>query len=291
MYYFLNFIFNFIFNFISITQSNFEQITTSIFLGNIGNFTTYLNNELLLNYLYLFLIGIVVGFLNVIAGGGSVFVLPFLIFMGLDTATANGTNRLGVLMQTYSAVATYKKDFLEEYKISWQMSLLTIPGAIAGTLLAINTSNEMFEIILGIIMIFVVINMLFTINIKQNKEEINILPKLMYFYMFLIGFYGGFIQVGIGFILMFVVSKVLHKNLIKTNFHKSFIVLIYTIPSLFIFVLNGNVDWILGIILGIGSAIGSFLAVRSSLKNGEKIIKPVMIISILVIVAKLFKLF
>ena len=287
MYYF----WIYFFKIISISSSNVDILTSSSIFGNVSQFFMNISNDLLLNYLYLFLIGIAVGFMNVIAGGGSVFVLPFLIFMGLDTTTANGTNRLGVMMQTYSAVATYKKDFLEEYKISWQMSLLTIPGAIAGALLALNTSNEMFEIILGVIMIFVVINMVFTLNIKQTQNEINKLPKLMYFYMLLIGFYGGFIQVGIGFILMFVVSKVLHKNLVKTNFHKSFIVLIYTVPSFLIFVFNGNIDWVLGIILGIGSSIGSFLAVKSSLKNGEKIIKPIMIISILIIVAKLFKLF
>lgn len=287
----MNFILVLICKIISSSLINLNLLIESSLFDSLSNFAVNLNNDLLLNYLYLFLIGIAVGFLNVIAGGGSVFVLPFLIFMGLDTATANGTNRLGVMMQTYSAVATYKKDFLEEYKISWQMSLLTIPGAIAGTLLAINTSNEMFEIILGVIMIFVVINMVFTLNIKQTQDEINKLPKSMYIYMLLIGFYGGFIQVGIGFILMFVISKVLHKNLVKTNFHKSFIVLIYTVPSFIIFVINGNVDWILGLILGIGSSIGSFWAVRSSLKNGEKIIKPIMIVSILIIVAKLFKLF
>lgn len=255
----------------------------------------FLNNDLygftLLQFIILFIIGIAVGFINVIAGGGSVFVLPFLIFMGLDTTTANGTNRLGIFMQTFSAVKTYKKDLKEEYPISWKMSLITIPGAIVGTLTAVKITGEVFEFILGIVMIFVMLSMVFNFKISNNKEELLKMPLIMYPVMFLVGFYGGFIQVGIGFILMFVVNKILHKNLVKTNFHKSFIVMVYTVPSLLIFIYNGNMNLLLGLILGIGSSIGSYAAVKISISKGDKIIKPILLLSMLLIALKLFKVY
>lgn len=245
----------------------------------------------LLKYIGLLFLGVGVGFLNVLAGGGSVFVLPFLIFIGLDTSTANGTNRLGIFMQTFSAIRAYKKDFYEEFPLSWKMSFVTIPGAIIGTLVALEIKSEVFEYILGVVMIFVMISMLFNIKIDNAKNELKKLPWLMYPVMFAIGFYGGFIQVGIGFILMYVISKILHKNLIKTNFHKSFIVMIYTIPSLLLFVFNGYVDFLLGIILGIGSSIGSYFAVKMSIRKGEKIIKPILLFAMLLIILKLFKVY
>ncbi|MFY8160360.1 MAG: sulfite exporter TauE/SafE family protein [Candidatus Kapaibacteriota bacterium] len=245
----------------------------------------------LLQFIILFIIGLAVGFINVIAGGGSVFVLPFLIFMGLDTTTANGTNRLGIFMQTFSAVRTYKKEFIDEYSLSWKMSIITIPGAIIGTLAAVRITGEVFEFILGLVMIFVMLSMVFNLKISNVKEELMKMPFIMYPVMFLIGFYGGFIQVGIGFILMYAVNKILHKNLVKTNFHKSFIVMIYTIPSLLIFIFNGNLNLLLGLILGIGSSLGSYIAVKVSISKGEKIIKPVLLISMLLIALKLLKVY
>lgn len=267
-----------------------------ILIKNITEIYNYLNlislfGHSIIEYFILLIIGFLVGFINVIAGGGSVFVLPFLIFLGLDHNTANGTNRIGIFMQTLAAVRTYKRDFYEEYPIGWKMSLLTIPGAITGTITAVNVSSEVFEMILALVMIFVMFTMVFNIKINNHDEELNTLPKIMYLIMFLVGFYGGFIQVGIGFILMFVVNKFLNKNLVKTNFHKSFIVMIYTIPSLIIFILNDNIDWLLGIVLGIGSAIGSYVSVKVSIKNGDKVIKPILIVSMLVIILKLFKLY
>ena len=86
----------------------------------------------------LVLVGLIAGFLNVNAGGGSTLTLPTLIFLGLDTSVANGTNRIAILLQNISAVQSFKQEKYFDFKTSLKLSLFTFPGAIAGALLAVK---------------------------------------------------------------------------------------------------------------------------------------------------------
>jgi uncharacterized membrane protein YfcA len=105
--------------------------------------------------------------------------------------------------------------------------------------------------------------------------------------MFAIGFYGGFIQVGVGFLIMAALYHLLRIDLIRVNMHKVFITMIYTVPTLLIFIWSGNVDWLLGLSLAAGTSIGGWWAVRFSIKGGERFIRYVMVLAIFIIALKL----
>ena len=102
----------------------------------------------------------IAAFINVNAGGGSSLTLPVLIFLGLDPSVANGTNRVAILFQNVSAVYAFKKEKFYELKNSLILSALTLPGAIIGAVTAVSISDDLFEKILGVIMIFIIITML-----------------------------------------------------------------------------------------------------------------------------------
>ncbi|MEE9175295.1 MAG: sulfite exporter TauE/SafE family protein, partial [Thermodesulfobacteriota bacterium] len=106
-----------------------------------------------LDFLILFGVGIAAGVINVMAGGGSSLTLPALIFLGLDSAAANGTNRVGILIQSLFATLSFRKEKISGLGLSLRLAALTIPGAILGALIAVRISDKWFEIILGIIMI------------------------------------------------------------------------------------------------------------------------------------------
>jgi uncharacterized membrane protein YfcA len=240
-----------------------------------------------LEILILFFVGLLAGVINVMAGGGSSLTLPALIFMGLDSAAANGTNRIGILLQGMFSTLSYRKEKLSEIEKSVKLSLLTLPGAVLGALLALKISNEWFDRILGIVMIGVIISML----IPQSKLQISAGGErkswLIYPVMFAVGFYGGFIQVGVGFLIMAALYHLLRIDLIRVNMHKVFITMIYTVPALFIFIWSGNVDWLLGLSLAAGTSIGGWWAVRFSIKGGERVIRYVMVLAIFIIALKL----
>ena len=238
----------------------------------------------------LFLVGIIAGFLNVTAGGGSTLTLPTLIFLGLESSVANGTNRIAILIQNISAVYSFKREKYQDVKASLLLSLFTLPGAIAGALLAVKLDDEIFQMILGIIMIGIILSMF--IPNKQvtpnGKSNISIITMVS---MFGIGFYGGFIQVGVGFIIMAALKYLMKLNLVLVNMHKVFIVLIYTIPALIVFIATGNVNWFLGLSLAGGNAIGGWWGAKVSVKEGEGFIKGVLAIAILIMALKLLKIF
>ena len=239
----------------------------------------------------LFSVGIVSGFINVNAGGGSSLTLPTLIFLGLDSALANGTNRISILIQSYSAVYSFKKEKYSDFKLSFKIAWLTLPGSIIGSLLVLNLSDEVFEKVLGAVMIGIIITMIIPrkkVNVIDGNNKIS---WSVYLAMFFIGFYGGFIQVGVGFILMAVLQHLMKLDLLSVNMHKVFIVMIFTIPATIVFIVTGNVNWAMALTLAAGNSLGAWWAAKFAVKKGEKLIKVVLIASILIMSLKLFDIF
>ena len=156
----------------------------------------------LLSIIILICVGVIAGFINVNAGGGSTLKLPALIFLGLDTSVANGTNRIAILLQNVSAVQSFKLENYFDLKTSLKLSFFTLPGSVAGALLAVRLEDELFKVILGIIMIGIIISMILPKKKSNDKDEPNKPNTGIYLPMIGIGFYGGFIQVGVGFLLM-----------------------------------------------------------------------------------------
>ena len=184
----------------------------------------------ILEALLLFGIGNITGFINVMAGGGSTITLPVLIFLGLDSSLANGTNRIGLLSQNLFGILSFKKENVSQLKLSVKLSLFTLPGAIIGAVYATKIDDALFQKILGIVMIGIVITMLVPSSKKHvNKIISTKMPWAIYPVMFALGFYGGFIQVGIGFLLMISLHRILKLSLLYVNLHKVFIVIIYKI--------------------------------------------------------------
>jgi len=244
-----------------------------------------------LSLLILFGVGLIAGFINVNAGGGSTLTLPTLIFLGLDSALANGTNRIAIFIQNISAVYSFKKEKYQQFDISLKLSLLTLPGSIVGALLAVHLSDAVFQKILGIVMIGIILSMIIPqkkISYSGNNTKI---PFSAYIAMFGIGFYGGFIQVGVGFILMAALQRLMKLNLVYVNMHKVFIVLIYTIPVLLIFIFTNNVNWVFGIALAIGNATGAWWAAKFAVRKGERIIKIILVVSVFIMSLKLLGVF
>lgn len=237
--------------------------------------------------LLLFFAGLIAGFVNVMAGGGSTLTLPLLIFLGLDGATANGTNRLAILIQNISAIIGFQKGKSNAFGKSIKLSLFALPGAVAGAFIAIKVSDPLFRQILGGVIILVIISMFLPKPTKDHIKQFKNKTWYLYLSMFGIGFYGGFIQAGVGFLLMAALYHLTNLNLVKVNAYKVFIVFIYTIPAFAVFIIAGKIDWAIGFALAAGNASGAWLSSQLQVKKGEKIIKYILIIILLFMSVKL----
>lgn len=239
----------------------------------------------------LFGLGTLAGLINVMAGGGSTLTLPALLFLGLDGATANGTNRVAIALQNLFAVQSFRTEKVSSFKQSWIFAAWTLPGSIIGAMAAVKISDEWFERILGIVMILVVVSML----VPRSKDKVTSLDgeksKWIYPALFAIGFYGGFMQVGVGLLFMAAFYHILRLNLVRVNMHKVFVVLIYSLPVLCIFAYNGNINWLLGLTLAAGNSFGAWWAAKLAVRRGDKVVKYVMVVAVLIMAAKILNVF
>ena len=228
--------------------------------------------------------------MNVMAGGGSAISLAVLLFLGLDGATANGTNRIAILVQNLAAALSFRREKVDRFRQGLVFAAWALPGAIAGAVVAVRISDTWFQRLLGVVMVGIVISMLLPRPDRETTPE-GRRSRWIYPALFAIGFYGGFIQVGVGFLLMAAFYHLLRMNLVFVNVHKVTVVLIYTVPALAVFAAGGHVAWGLGLSLAAGNAVGGWWAARLAVRRGERIIRIVLMIAILVVAAHLLGLF
>lgn len=241
--------------------------------------------------LILFGTGMFAAFLNVNAGGGSSITLPVLIFLGIEPTVANGTNRVAIFFQNISAVYSFKQEKYYDLKNSLILATLTLPGAVAGTFFAIKINDELFQKILAVIMILIIVSMIIPKKkITKTENEFTVNWKIT-LAMIVVGFYGAFVQVGVGFLIMAAFQYLMKLNLIKVNMHKVFVILVFTVPALLGFILADKINWYYGLTLAAGNSFGAWWAAKFSVKKGEKLIRVVLIIAIFVMSLKLLNIF
>lgn len=241
--------------------------------------------------LVLALIGCLTGFINVMAGGGSLLTMPVMVLMGMKGPVANGTNRVAILAQNITAVAGFFRQGFSDFKLSLTLSLCALPGAVIGAWFGTKLQGVWFNRTLAVIMIIVMILMSTKKHISgDNKKDIILQPKRLiaaHILMVAAGFYGGFIQAGVGFIMMTILHRILGLDLVRVNMHKVFIVGVYTVAALAIFAIRGNVIWLPGCCLAAGNALGGWIGSHIAVKKGERLIKIVFNTALIVLAIKL----
>ncbi len=231
-------------------------------------------------------VGVLSGFLNVMAGGGSLLALPVLIFMGLPGNVANGTNRVAIVAQNVSAFTSFFRKGYSELRTMLTLALCAVPGAAMGAYLGTQVSGELFNRILGGLMIVLLILM------SRKQRDVAVIEKprrlvLGHFLMVAVGFYGGFIQAGVGFILMAVLYRVVGLDLVRVNAYKVFIIGIYTLVALAIFADKGQVLWLAGASLAVGTTIGGWIGAHFTVKRGERLIRVILNVVLVVMAIRL----
>ncbi len=240
----------------------------------------------------LFLLGLASGFINVMAGGGSTLTLPALIFLGFDSALANGTNRVGVFVQSLVGVASFRRQNVHEFGASLKLAMFTLPGAIAGGWAAVTIADALFQRLLALVLIGITLTLLLPRGSRPGAAGPPAARRRWALYLSLvgIGFYGGFLQVGVGFLLMAALRHLHGLDLIRVNMHKVFIVLVFTLPTLLIFIASGNVRWGPSLVLAAGNALGAWTSAIVAVRRGERAIRAVLVIVLVIMALRLLAL-
>ena len=219
------------------------------------------------------LTGFIAGGINTVAGGGSNLTLPALMIFGLPADIANGTNRLSVLMQCIVGVAGYNKHNILDRQAVIPILIPCILGGVFGALLAAILPNLFLKPILLLSILCMSIIILVrpetivpapgTSELSPNKN------RKAWWGLFAAGIYGGFVQAGVGFMLLAALAGGLRYNLLRANALKTLCALAFTVVALAIFIAFDQVWWLPGIILACGSMLGAHLAVKIAVKASQ----------------------
>ncbi|MFX0557987.1 sulfite exporter TauE/SafE family protein [Maribacter sp. CXY002] len=243
------------------------------------------------HYLLLIVVGFAVGFINTVAGGGSLLSLPVLIFLGLPANLANGTNRVAIVIQTAIATAGFKSKGVSTYPFNVYLGISAFLGSIIGAYIAVDITGDLFKQILAIIMIGVVCLIVFGPKLSLQVVEERLTGKYLWLgiiVFFLFGIYGGFINAGLGFLMILFLHYVNRMSLVRSNATKVAVVCMYMISALVVFILNDLVNWKIGLILAIGNGSGAWFASRFSVSKGDGFIKTFLVVMVVIMAVKLW---
>lgn len=245
----------------------------------------------LLQALILIAAGLAAGFINTVAGGGSLLTLPIMIFMGLPPAVANGTNRIAILIQNIFGVAGFKSKGVSAWPYSFWLGISAFLGAIIGAKISVEISGQLFNRILSIVMLMVMVITVFN-PLKKAKYDTERMDRkhtaIGVFVFFFIGIYGGFIQAGVGFLIIAALSVINHMWLVKVNSAKVMVVLIYTIASVAVFFIEDKINWLWGLTLALGNSTGAWIASRWQVDKGEVWVRRILIVMVVALSIKLW---
>lgn len=238
--------------------------------------------------------GIVAGIVNTLAGGGSLFTLSLLMFLGMPVGMANGTNRLGILFQNVTGSYTFHKNKLLDVPSSLKYLIPSLIGAIFGAFTVADIDEQTLQYIIGGLMVCMLIPIFKKTNSSTVVFSSGQKPKFTIWrdniIFFAIGFYGGFVQAGIGIMILVSVSNLGKMTLIRANAIKMLIIATYTLPVFIVFLLKGQVMWEAAILLAIGQVIGTWFAGKfaSGSEKANNFIKWLLVCMVVVSILKMF---
>lgn len=248
-----------------------------------------------IHYLIAMIGGAFAGVINTLAGNGSAITLTILTeLIGLPPNVANGTNRVGIFTQSVAGTYSFHKNGKLDLERAWKFIIPTIIGAIIGVIVATNVSNEQFLQVfrfLMVAMLFVILvkpkRWLKETNAKANHNLLWVIPVYL-----ALGFYGGFIQMGMGVFYLASMVLIAQFSIIEGNAIKVFVVAAYTVLVLAIFQWKGLIDWKVGAVLAVGQTTGGYLAAQyaSKFPSANVWVYRVLVFVVILAIVKLFNL-
>lgn len=234
--------------------------------------------------------GFASGWINVLAGGGSMFNVAALLFLGAPGPAANGANRIAIIAQSLAAVAEFRRKGFSDFALSASLAGAASVGAFVGATLGVKLEGEWFERTVALVMIGVAVIMALDKSPADEAARRTAPAKnlaLGHALMIGAGLWGGFIQIGVGFLLMPILYRVMGLDLVRVNMHKVFITLTFSIVALAVFASSVEIPWGAGLALAASNAVGGWGGARATMLKGAKFIKIAMYAAIAALAAKL----
>jgi uncharacterized membrane protein YfcA len=231
--------------------------------------------------------GLVAGVINSMAGGGSLLTVPLLSLAGVGGTVANGTNRIAVLIQNATGAYAYARRDVGDRRRTIAVLVPVLVGSLIGSLVASRIPDALFERLFGLLMLPLLYLSIRRPTVDPDAEPWNRWISLAVF--FVVGVYGGAVQAGVGLIILLVLARA-GFDLVTANAMKTVVILGITLVAAPVFILNDQVRWVPALVLSVGMGLGGYLGANLAVDAGERLIRPVLVVVVLVLASRMLGL-
>jgi uncharacterized membrane protein YfcA len=236
--------------------------------------------------------GLLAGIVNTLAGGGSMLTVPLLVLLGLPGALANGTNRVGIVVQNAVATWGFRRQGISGIRAAIPVLIPVALGSLVGAFAISRVSSELFERLFGLVMLILLVPTLRRAAPRaepgaDRPSRSRLVASLLFF---AIGLYGGAFQAGVGILLVFAISYAGY-DLVRTNSIKVVVIFATTLVAVPVFIAAHQVAWAPALVLAVGFAAGGELGSRIAVRGGERVIRPVLAVAVLALAGRMFGLY
>ena len=231
--------------------------------------------------------GLAAGVINTMAGGGSALTVPLLVLAGVPGNQANGSNRVGVLAASASAVAAFRSSGVDGLKGATPVLGPAVVGSLIGSFGISQVADDTFETIFGFLLIPIIILTIFKPKPKEDADPWSAPVTAAVFLC--IGMYGGAFQAGVGLVMLAALTRA-GFDLVTANSVKVMVNLIVTCIALPVFILQGNVVWAPALVLAAGFLAGGWFGAKLAVRGGEQVVRVFMIGAALFLAGRLIGL-
>jgi uncharacterized membrane protein YfcA len=235
--------------------------------------------------------GVTVGFINTLAGGASIISITTFMVLGLPVSAANETNRLPVVFQNMAATVNFLRKRRLDVRLGLRLSIPAILGNLIGSQIAVTVDEQTVRTCLAVVLCAILVFMLLSTErrLGSGKGELRVRP-VDYLWFFLIGVYGGYIYVGVGYMVLAVTLMSMKMDIVAANALKGFVMLTSTCFALAFFIFKGNLNYSFGLTHAAGNILGAFLASQYAVGWGVRFLKIFLVVVILGCIADVFGL-
>ena len=230
--------------------------------------------------------GLAAGFINALAGGGSAITIPILNEI-VDINVANGTNRIAILAANLSALAGFQQGRVVPWRRTVPLLIPIVTGAVVGASVATRTAPDVMRKVFAVVLMLVALSVLLRPGRWLEERPVALHEPWRSLAFLGIGFYGGFVQAGTGFLLLAGLVLGGGLNLINGNAAKVVLIVAYTVPALLLFARAAQVDPTVGVVLATGQMTGSWIAARLALSRGAGWVRWILVAAAVIAAARL----
>jgi uncharacterized membrane protein YfcA len=203
-----------------------------------------------------------------------------LVLLGMPDQVANGTNRIAIALQSLYSVRAYHERRPIDPNAVLTLLLPSLPGLVLGFVLATVLSPAAFRNVVGVLFLAFVAFMLAQPRLLLERREHPLaLPRWVeWAVLFLIGMYAGFLQAGVGLLLLVALSALHGRELVDANGLKLALIAVWIVPTMIWFAATGQVEWIPGVLVGVGNFLGAKVGASWAVKKGNNLIFTFLVV-------------